>query len=282
MKISNWFNQNRFTSIVRFSCAGALISTGVVSAILALPLSTTGSNPPPAQPQVLDDSQMRAMSATIGGAAPLLTTRTVAHWFGTTLNPDNGVTYGYNMVGADPNNCSGSDCDVTVTVDITPVNVIVDGESFNGSDALSATLASPVFATNDYCSTLAATAAGNFPNLPLFIRGPGGALSQLDAGNLLQLQDATMRAQFNKTGSSSFHLRLNPVVHDTVTINVPSGVGTVLQSGRGVHFADVNIQWWSTRIQNLNNSLGYNDPTHFALYLTKDTVNFIGTDQQNC
>ena len=96
-----------------------------------------------------------------GGAAPLLTARTVAHWFGTTLNPDNGVTYGYNMIGADPNNCSGSECDVTVTVDITPVNVIVDGESFNGSDALSATLASPVFATNDYGSTLAATAAGN-------------------------------------------------------------------------------------------------------------------------
>jgi len=57
MKIRSWFNQNRFTSIVRFSCAGALISAGVVSAILALPLSTTGSNPPPAEPQAIDDSQ---------------------------------------------------------------------------------------------------------------------------------------------------------------------------------------------------------------------------------
>src|ERR1700746_1867634 len=121
------------------------------------------------QPQKIDDSKLHAVTTTIGGAPVLPTTRTVAHWFGTTLNPDNGVTYGYNMVGADPNNCSGSECDVTVTVDITPVNVIVDGESFNGSDALSATLASPVFATNDYGSTLAATAAGNFPNLPLFI-----------------------------------------------------------------------------------------------------------------
>ena len=282
MKIPSWFNQNRFTSIVRFSCAGALISAGVVSAILALPLSTTGSNPPPAQPQVLDDSQMKAMSVTVGGAAPLPTARTVAHWFGTTFNPDNGVTYGHNMVGADPNNCSGAACDVTVIVDITPVNVTVDGESFNGSDALSATLASPIFQTNDYGSVPFATAAGSFPNPPLFIRGPGGALSQLDAGNLLQLQDATMRSQFNKTGSSSFHLRLLPVVHDTVTIDVPSGKGTILQSGRGVHFADVNIQWWSTRIQNLNNSLSYNDPTHFALYLTKDTVNFVGTNPSNC
>ncbi|HET6842146.1 MAG TPA: hypothetical protein VFK06_10760, partial [Candidatus Angelobacter sp.] len=180
MKILSWFNQNRFTSIVRFSCAATLISAGVAGAILTLPLSATGSNTP-SEPQVIDDSQMQALSMTIGGAAPLSTARTVVHWFGTTLNPDNGVTYGYNMVGADPNNCSGTACDVTVIVDITPVNVTVDGESFNGSDALSATLASPVFATNDYGSTLAATAAGNFPNLPLFIRGPGGALSQLDA-----------------------------------------------------------------------------------------------------
>jgi hypothetical protein len=91
MKIPSWFNQNRFTSIVRFSCAGALISAGVVSAMLALPLSTTGSNPPPAQPQVIDDSRMQALSMTIGGAAPLLTARTVAHWFGTAFNPDNGL-----------------------------------------------------------------------------------------------------------------------------------------------------------------------------------------------
>lgn len=129
------------------------------------------------------------------------------------------------MIGADPNNCSGTDCDVTVTVDIIPLNVVVGGESFNGSDAVSATLASPVFALNDYGSTPFATAAGNFPNPPRFIRGPGGVLSQNDAGNQLQLEDATMRAQFNKTGSSTYHLRLNPVLHDAITIVVPDGRG---------------------------------------------------------
>jgi len=240
------------------------------------PINVNGSNTP-SEPQVIDDSQMHALSMTIGGAAPLPTARTVAHWFGTTLNPDNGVTYGHNMVGADPNACSGSDCDVTVVVDITPVNVTVDRESFNGSDALPATLASPVFATNDYGSVQFATAAGNFPNPPLFIQGPGGLLSQLDMGIQLQLQDATMRSQFNKTGlASSYHLRLMPVVHVTASIDVPSGKGTILQSGRGVHFADINIQWWATRIQS------YNDPTHFAVYLTKDTVNFVGTNPLNC
>jgi hypothetical protein len=224
---------------------------------------------------------MRAQTITVGGAQVLNTTRTVAHWFGSTLDPSNGITYGYNMVGVDPNNCSGSGCDVTVTVDIIPLNVIIGAESFNGSDALNATLASPVFALNDYGSTPFATAAGNFPNPPFFIRGPGGVLSQNDAGNQLQLEDATMRAQFNKTGSSSYHLRLNPIVHDAITIVVPDGQGTVLQSGRSVHFGDIKIQWWLTRILNLDGSLGYMDPTHLPLYLTKDVQLYSGQDPFN-
>src|SRR5215469_13284011 len=138
MKIPSWFNQNRFTSIVRFSCAATFITAGVVGAILALPLSTTGTSTPTTQPLAIDDSQMQALSTTVGGAAPLLTARTVAHWFGTTFNPLDGVTYGHNMVGADPDNCSGSACDVTITVDITPLNVTVDGQSFNGHNALAA------------------------------------------------------------------------------------------------------------------------------------------------
>jgi hypothetical protein len=245
--------------------------------MLALPLSITASNAPATQPLVIDDSQMQALSTTVGGAAPLTTARTVAHWFGTTFNPLDGVTYGHNMVGADPNNCSGSACDVTITVDITPLKVNVGGLSFDGGAALAATLASPIFATNDYGSVPFATSGA--PNIP---RGPGGPLSQLDAGNLLQLEDATMRAQFNKAGASSYHVRLMPVVHDTVTIDVPRGKGTIIASVRGVLAADVNIQWWSTRIQNLNNSLPYNDPTHLPLYLTQDTVNFFGTDPSNC
>jgi hypothetical protein len=234
------------------------------------------------QPQVIDDSQLHAFSTAIGGASVLSTTRTVQHWFGSTLDPHNGVTYGYNMVGADPNNCSGDACSATVTADIIPLIVVVDGMTFSGEDVLAATLASPVFELNDYGSTPHATAAGAFPNTAALTRGPGGLLSQDDAGKRLQLQDATMRAQFNQAGSSPFHLKLNPVTHDAITIVVPSGKGTLLQSGRGVVFADVNIQWWSTRIQNLVSSLGYIDPTHLPIFLTNDTVNFIGTNPLNC
>ena len=234
------------------------------------------------QPQVIDDSQLHAFSTAIGGASVLSTTNTVQHWFGSTLDPHNGVTFGYNMVGADPNNCSGDACSATITADIIPLIVVVDGLTFSGADVLAPTLASPVFALNDYGSTPFATAAGSFPNPPALIRGPGGPLSQKDAGNLLQLQDATMRAQFNQTGSSPFHLKLNPVTHDAITIVVPSGKATLLQSGRGVVFADVNIQWWSTRIQNLVSSLDYIDPTHLPIFLTNNTVNFIGRDPANC
>ena len=92
-----------------------------------------------ADPPVIGDDQMQALTTTVGGAQVLQTTRTVTHWFGSTLDPNNGVTYGYNMVGADPNNCSGAGCDVTVTVDIIPLNVVVEGESFNGSDVVDAT-----------------------------------------------------------------------------------------------------------------------------------------------
>jgi len=147
---------------------------------------------------------------------------------------------------------------------------------------VNATLDSPVFALNDYGSTPFATAPGAFPNFPAFIRGPGGVLSQDDAGNQLQLEDATMRAQFNKTGSSSYHLRLNPVVHDAITIVVPGNRGTVFQSGRGVHFGNINIQWWETRMVNLNGSLDYIDPTHLPIYLTKDVQLYVGNNPSNC
>jgi hypothetical protein len=222
------------------------------------------------------------MTTTIGGAPVLATTRTVAHWWGSTVDPHNGVTYGYNMVGANPNTCSGAACSVTIDVDITPLEVVVGGRSFSGNEVVAPTLESPQFALENYTYTPHATAAGAFPMSPQFIRGPGGTLSQGSAGQLLQLQDATQRVQFNKTGASPYHLILNPIVHPAVTIDVPDTKGLLLQSGRGVIFADVNIQWWAARIQNLNSSLDYTDPTHLSLYLTSDVVNFVGKDPFNC
>ena len=143
-----------------------------------------------------------------------------------------------------------------------------------GNDILNATLASPLFAELDYGSTTAATAGA--ANLP---RGMGGMLSQADAGNALQLEDATMRAQFNRTGASGYHLILHPNVLPAVTINVPNNQGVLLQSGRGVVFADVNISWWSAQIQNLESEA---NSTHLAVYLTNDVLLYTGHNVLNC
>jgi len=252
--------------------ASLIVRAGAVLTMLVTVLGISPVSAKPSDIRVISDDQLKAMYTTMGGAAVLPTTRTVAHWWGSTLDPNNGVTYGYNMVGADPNNCSGLNCSVTVEVDITPIIVNVGGLTFSGTDVVDATLASPQFALNDYGSTTAATSVAS-------TRGPGGALSQGDAGNLLQLQDATMRAQFNKTGASNYHLNLHANILPAVTFNVPANQGTLLQSGRGVIFADIDIGWWSSHINNLEQSA---DATHLPLYLTNNVLLFTGNDIFNC
>ena len=238
--------------------AGALVFSSVGSA---------GSTP--AIP-VIDDSQLQAMTTTQGGASVLPTTRTVQHWFGQSVDPKNGVNYGYNMVGADP--ATGGSA--TIQADITPIIVNIGGMTFDGTSVVAATLASPQFAHNDYGTTPAATAAGAFPYAPALVAGPGGTLSQGDAGNQLQLEDATMRAQFHQTGGSGYHLILHPNVLPAVTIDVPRNQGTLAQSGRGVIFPLINITWWSAKIQNLESTA---DATHLPIYLTDNVLLKIGS-----
>jgi hypothetical protein len=260
---------------------------GALSVVLLAAVSATAasagtgvSGVPTVVPQLIDDSALKASTTVDGGASVLPTTRTIPHWFGSTLNPDDGVTYGYNMAGSNPNTCSGSGCATTIQADVTPLIVNIDGMTFDGTSVLDATLASPQFANNDYGSTPAATAAGAFPNAPAFIRGPGGLLSQGDKGVQLQLEDATMRAQFNKVGKKSgYHLMLHPNVLPAVTINVPQNQGTLIQSGRGVIGADINISWWSAQIQNLESTA---DPTHLPIYLTNQVLLFIGSPGNCC
>ena len=245
-------------------------------AALVVALCATPASAKTSQIQQIDDSQLQALTTTTGGAPVLSTTRTLTHFHGQTTNPLNGVTYGWNMVGVDPSTNASS----TIQVDITPININIDGMTFKGTDALPWTLASPQFATNDYGTTPAATAAGSFPNAPALIRGSGGQLSQGDAGRQLQLEDATMRAQFDKTGSTSnYHLILHPNVMPTVTINVPNGAGVLLRSGRQVIFPSVDISWWSGQIAMLMQS---SDPTHLPLFLTDSVLLHIGSNPLNC
>jgi hypothetical protein len=249
-----------------------VLTIGVVVSVAATWTATApaSSGTPTVAPQPFDGSQ-EVQTVTLGGAAVLPTTRTVPHWWGSTRDPGDGVTYGYNMVGADPTTCAGAACDVTVQVDITPIVLQLDGMTFSGDDVLPAVLASPVFTLNDYGSTPYASTGAWFTGGS---RGPGGVLSQGDAGNLLQLEDATMRAQFNRVGASAYHLRLRPNVLPSVTVDVPQGQGTLLESDRGVVFAGVQLPWFAALLQQLEASA---DPAHLALYLSDDT--FLGTAQ---
>ena len=257
-------NRVRLLGLV-VGCVMGLLSTTPAWA------STGVSGTPTVKPKPITASSFDPTTATIGGGVSVLpTTRTIPHWWASTANPQNGITYGYNMAGADPYSCSGSACSVTIQADITPLIVNFDGMTFDGTTVVGPTVASPVFATNDYGSTPLATAAGNFPNFPRLVQGPGGPLSQGDSGQLLQLEDATMRAQFNQVGpGSSYHLMLHPNVLPAVTINVPSNQGTLVESPQGVIFPTINISWWSSHINNLEQSA---DPTHLPIYLSNDVL----------
>src|SRR5258707_11620861 len=138
-------------------------------------------------PIVVPDSAVTPTTLALGGASVLPTTRTVAHWHGSATNPADGVTYGFNMVGADPS----SNQSTTITTDIIPINVNVGGMTFNGSDVVTPTLNSPLFANQDYSSTPWVTSsAGGFK--------AGGKLSP--ARTTKPPEDATKRSQINKGG----------------------------------------------------------------------------------
>ena len=253
-------------------------------ALLALLVSAApafaGNSPTP-----VDDDFFQPTTADFGGADPLATDRTVQHWAGQTDNPADGVTYRYNMVGTDP---AGNDA-ATIPVDIIPIDLNVGGVGFSGSDSVAGVVNSPLFNSFDYSSAWFATK--QFPVLDstgavvdwqccvVWRRmGPTGPIKfPISAGNTGQLIDATMRAQFNKVGSS-YHLYLGqPTVYDTQSINVPNGRGMVAVNPIGMRFGVVSVSWMQTRIQNLMGSL-HLDPTHLAIFLTTDVVLFKGND----
>src|SRR5215831_6763498 len=113
---------------MRYRKLGLLLGFAAIAvAVVGTASAASSSN---ATIPVIKDSQLQANFEEIGGGTSVLpTTRTVPHWWGSTANPHDGITYGYNMVGADPNHCSGAACDTTVQADITPIIVKI---SFGG------------------------------------------------------------------------------------------------------------------------------------------------------
>ena len=204
----------------------------------------------------------------MGGADPLATDRTVAHWHSQFTDPTNGVTYGYNMVGtSDPR--SGTAGTTTIGVDLIPLDLHFaanGGYSLNGANAVALTLASPIYQQNDYTRT--SDSSG----------GPG----ELSKGNRSeQYESAIMRSQFNQTGTS-YHLNFStPVVWPTVEIDVPSNQGSAFINRRGVIFGEADITWFSSKVQNLLGSLQL-DPTRVPVFLTDNVMLYFANDFGQC
>src|SRR4029077_840801 len=142
---------------VAFSVTTALLAT---SAFAASPAPTT-------LPTI--EEAGTPQFASMGGATPLATEKTVPHWAGQFTDPSNGVTYGYNMVGTeDPRNAGAGT--TTVPVDIIPLRLAFSNEggfALDGTNEVALTVASPMFQNFDYTTT----------------SGSSGGAGALSAGN---------------------------------------------------------------------------------------------------
>lgn len=202
-----------------------------------------------------------------GGASPEEQARTVRHWFGRTVNPVNGVTYGYNMVGFNPQ----TNRSATIGVDVIPLDLTVGGRTFSGSNLAPAVLASPLFQAGDYTVAARATSA----------TGGSGVGGPLSAGNTgVQLLDATMRTQFDKVGTN-YHVILDPTVLNAAALTVPVGMGLTMTSPGRVTYGLVDEQWIQGVIDNELSSLQL-DPRRLALFLTYDIVLYTGGVPSHC
>ena len=251
----------------KLAAAGATLAT-IAAASLGMPAAqaTSGNTTLP----VKDLSTSNAKFTETGGATPLATDKTVAHWHGQFTDPTNGVTYGYNMVGADP----ATKAATTTPTDVIPINVVFsanNGYALNGSDVVKRTVASPIFQTGDYRST---DKSGDYAHLD---RG-----GQLSAGNNgVQYEDAIMRSQFDKVGTG-YHVRLGqPNVQDAITLVVPQGKGSAFTNSHGVPYGLVDYSWFSTQVQQLMGSV-HTDPTHLPIFLTDNVMLYINSYDNCC
>ena len=202
---------------------------------------------------------------------------TVQTWTGVATNPENGVTYRYRMVGVDPR----TNRSATIGVDIIPLVVNAGGQTFDGSESVAGVLASPLFHSFDFSSTIYSTRRDPVTGVCCVVRPAGGTPFPLSSGNTGQLLDATMRAEFDKVGSR-YHLYLDVhKVHDPITIDVPSTLGNVITSPVGVPAASVDSDWFQARVEGLLGELHLN-PKRLAMFLTTDVVTYKDHNPAHC
>jgi hypothetical protein len=199
-----------------------------------------------------------------GGVTPLADARTIDHWSGSFKDPTNGVTHPFTMVGKAPSTNTSS----TTPTDIIPIRIEFSangGFALDGTGKVAAVQASPLFQSNDYS----------------YVSNSSGGPGVLSPGNVGQLQDITMRSQFNKIGSGYHVLLGRPAVHAAETIQVPQGKGSAFRSSRGLIYGLVDSNWFSTKVQEILGKT-HIDSTHLPILLTDNVMLFDAKTGGNC
>jgi hypothetical protein len=192
--------------------------------------------------------------AFIAQLAPSTTApQTIPFWTGSFIYANQ--PYSYRMVGTSPYKGSAT---TTVAAEILPMNLSVDGVSFDGSDE-----------------------AQSIANSPLFVNATFGA-------DQTQYADAMQRAEFwnpliTKT-SPNYHVLLGvPTISPSVLVDVPAPEGEICISGSGTMYAIVLRSWLQNRKLDPTILPDQNyDPSSLAIVLTHNVVLFEGPELPSC
>ncbi len=167
----------------------------------------------------------------------------------------NNKFYGFNMIGTDPSQGSATSVIDTVVVplafrfaDGTVLDPTMPRQCGGGASALAITEQSPLFQNVDWVQ--------------------GG----VDVGNT-QYMDAVQRAEwwnFANGSAPDYHVLLNPVIADKLTISVPASEGSVFSHGCG-KYGDVEGLYFDTLLRRLIVKLGL-QPNQLPYFLTYDVV----------
>jgi hypothetical protein len=219
------------------------------------PSTHAANNPIP------EDGGVQGLFTFAAGPSGLNTTNTIPY-FKSSFSFQ-GTTYPFAMVGNDPS----SNSSVTLPTVIIPLKFVFSPASNLGGGQFSdvrdpftmvspwnetsvqATLDSPIFQSSTYPFGVGTTQWG----------------------------DAIMRADFNKTGASGYHVLLGqPTVLPEVTIDVPANQADVHRIS-----ARIDAGWFSTRINDLMNSMQI-DPHALVIFATYDTLLYLNNNPAVC
>jgi hypothetical protein len=259
-----------------------------VAATAAMALTTTTSVATPTTGSALGGDAIGTAKFEEQSATGVISpdANTIPSWTSSYTDPSNGASYHYTMVGTDP---AKGDRTTTVPVVIIPMNFNFDASAdsthaLNGSDVVSKTVASPVFArTADIGASANKTASAppQPPDAPAGV-APTDARPLHEPSDTTQVGDAIYRAQFDKTGSGYHVLLGNPSVQAPATIEVPKNQGEiVVGSASHSHIGLMSYSWFSAQLKNLLVQRKI-DPTVLPLFLVNNTFLYEGTEDNCC